>query len=247
LVREVAAERKSADLKIAMQHELIAATCRVYPSEVYRDPATWPRARRLDAFAVALVDREIPKGSEIFAAILLSGLENYRDGALGAYTEAQKLSERALEIIEGAFGPDHPATATALSNLAELRRVQDDFAGARQLLARALAIRENAFGPDHEATAECLSNLGIVLRGQGDLAEARSLHERALAIFEKALGRDHPSTAASLNNIGVLLCDERDHAGARLCYERALTIREKRLGPNIQKRQRVSTILAHFL
>ena len=79
---------------------------RSYPqaSEVFNDPRTWPRTRRLDALALALVreDAGLPRGTELAAACLLSSLESYRHGALAAYAEAQQLSERAGDLREGA-------------------------------------------------------------------------------------------------------------------------------------------------
>jgi hypothetical protein len=42
----------------------------------------------------------------------------------GRYSEAIPLSERSLAILEKALGPDHRDVALALSNLAELYRIQ---------------------------------------------------------------------------------------------------------------------------
>jgi tetratricopeptide (TPR) repeat protein len=234
LVRQVAASRLSEDNREEIQRGLIRAIARIYPAGVHRDPATWPRARRLDAIAIALVASgdDLPTGSEIAAANLLSKLDSYRDGALAAYAEARKLSERALAIHEKALGPDHPDTATSLNNLGYLLDSQGDLAGARPYYERALAIREKAFGLDHPDTAPSLNNLGALLQAQGDLAGARPYHERALAIRETALGPDHPDTARSLSNLGALLDSLGDLAGARPCYERALAINEKALGPD---------------
>jgi hypothetical protein len=119
LVRQVASSKCDADAEDSIRRELIEVMALTYPAGVHRDPATWPQARRLDAIAVALVagNDDLPKGSEIAAASLLGALDAYRDGALAAYSEARKLSERALAILEKALGPDHPDTATSLNNL----------------------------------------------------------------------------------------------------------------------------------
>jgi Tetratricopeptide repeat len=64
------------------------------------------------------------------------------------------------------LGPDHPHTATSLSNLAWLLRAQGELAAARPLLERALAIRERVLGPDHPDTAisrESLARLTAAL------------------------------------------------------------------------------------
>jgi tetratricopeptide (TPR) repeat protein len=248
LVREVATARTTAEARAEIRCELIAATARVYPGDVHRNPAAWPRARRLDAIALALVggSDDLTEGSEISAATLLDGLSNYRHGALAAYAEARKLSERALAIREKVLGPDHPDTASSLNNLGYLLQAQGDLAGALPYFERALAIREKALGLDHPDTARSLNNLGALLDSQGDLTGARPYYERALAINEKTLGPDHPDTARSLNNLGYLLQTQGDLTGARPYYERALGIFEKKLGVAHPHARTVVKNLAHL-
>jgi tetratricopeptide (TPR) repeat protein len=233
LVRQVAAARREGEAREEGRRALIAAMAAVYPEGVYNDPKTWPRARRLDALALALAggDAELPKDSEERASDLLNSLASYRHGPLAAYAQARPLFERALAIREEALGPEHPETATSLNNLAVLLEDQGDLANARPLIERALAIKEKALGPEHPDTATSLNVLATLLRDEGDLAGARPLYERALAIYEKALGPEHPDTATVLNNLALLRMDQGDFAAARLLYERAMAIREKALGP----------------
>jgi tetratricopeptide (TPR) repeat protein len=233
LVRQVAAARRVGDARELAQRALMAALAAVYPQEARNDPQTWPPARRLDGHALAMVggDAVPPAGAEERASGLLNGLASYRHCALAAYALARPLYERALALREKALGPDHPATALSLNNLALLLQDQGDLAGARALHERALAIREKALGPDHPDTAESLNNLALLLQAEGDLAAARPLFEHALAIYQKMLGPDHPSTATGLNNLALLLQAQGDLAGARPLYERALAIYQKVLGP----------------
>jgi len=69
------------------------------------------------------------------------------------------------------LGPDHPATATGLSDPAELLKAQGDYVATYPF-----------------------RNLAAILHAQWVYAEARPLFERALAIREKVLGPDHPDT-----------------------------------------------------
>ena len=234
LVRQVAAARCTGDAREDVMRRLILALARVLPGDIYNDPQAWPRMRRLDPLALALVggSASLPRRAEPSAAGLLNGIAAYRQAALAAYSSARPLLNCALAIREKALGPDHPDTAGSLNNLGGLLEAQGDFAGARPYYERALAINERALGPDHPDTAMSLNNLGYLLRVQGDLAGARPYYGRALAINEKALGPDHPDTARSLNNLGSLLQAQGDLAGARPYYERALAIREKVLGPD---------------
>jgi tetratricopeptide (TPR) repeat protein len=229
LVRQVATDRRSDAECDNARGSLIAALAAVYPNEI-SDANTWPRARRLDALATALLETTLPQAAEEAAARLLSGLAAYRQYALGAFAQARPLYERALALCEKRLGPDHPDTAETLNNFALSLRDEGKHDDARPMLERALVINEKAFGPDHAATATSANNLALLFRDQGDLATARPLFERALAGVEKSFGTDHPATAASLGNLALLLKDEDDLAAARKLLERALAIDEKALG-----------------
>jgi tetratricopeptide (TPR) repeat protein len=229
LVRQVAADRCAGEARTRAQCALIVAMADIYPSNVFEDPATWPRARRLDGPALALVD-PVPPGAEEAAARLLNSLALYRHRALGAYAAARRLHERALAIREKTRGASHVDTAESLNNLALLLRAEGDYAGARPLLVRALAIYEQARGPAHAETAMALNNLAGVLQDEGDLSAARALYERALDIAERTFGPEHPATATSLNNLGSMRRAEGDLAAARSLFERALTIDDKTRG-----------------
>jgi tetratricopeptide (TPR) repeat protein len=232
LVRQVAAARCDGAARDDTRRALIEATAALYPADVFYNPSTWPRARRLDAFALELAAGDaVPTGSEQSAVSLLDCAGSYRHAALAAFAQARPLHEQALAIREKTLGPEHPDTATSLNNLALVLKDEGDFAGARPLYERALAIDEKVLGPEHPETAIDLANLALLLREQGDLAAARPLLERALAIREKALGPEHPYTATSLNNLALVLQDEGELAAARPLYERALAIDEKVRGP----------------
>jgi tetratricopeptide (TPR) repeat protein len=229
LVRQVAADRCSDAERENARCALIGALAAVYPDEI-ADARTWPRARRLDALALALLDATPPEAVEEAAGRLLHGLATYRQYALGSFAQARLFYERALALRERCCGRDHPDTAETLNNFALLLREEGNYEAARALLERALAINEKAFGPAHAATATGVNNLALLLREQGDLAAARPLFERALAGVEKTHGPDHPATATSLGNLGLVLKDQGDLAAARALFERALAIDEKALG-----------------
>jgi tetratricopeptide (TPR) repeat protein len=233
LVRRVAQARCEGEAREAARRALVEAVAAIYPNEVFNDPATWLRARRLDALALDLVDSQaVPEGAEVPTSGLLDALGAYKHGALAAYGQARPLKERALAIREKALGPEHPDTAKSLNGLALLLWDQGDLAGARPLHERALAIREKLLGPEHPDTAMSLNNLALLLQDMGDLAAAQLLYERALAIYEKVRGPEHPDVALSLNNLAHLLQARNDIAGAKPLFERALAILERLLGPD---------------
>ena len=128
-------------------------------------------------------------------------LEQY---AAGKYQSAIPLAQRALELKEKTWGPDHPNVATALNNLASLYRYDGQYALAESLYKRALDIDERAFGPAHAQVARDLSNLASLYVSQKRYADAEPLYKWALASDEKALGPDHPDVAADRKNLASL-------------------------------------------
>ena len=66
----------------------------------------------------------------------------------GKYAEAVPLAQRAVELAEKQFGPEHPNVATLLRNLWLLYRAQGRYAEAEPLLKRWIAIDEKTLGPD---------------------------------------------------------------------------------------------------
>jgi tetratricopeptide (TPR) repeat protein len=203
----------------ALLHEAMRVNASGYPARLL----PWqPHLRAVTDAARAREDEQ--------AANLCNEL-SYHIRAIGDYRAARPYCEHALVIWEKQLGPEHPHTATSLSNLASLLHDQGALAEARPLHERALAIREKQLGPEHPRTATSLNSLAKVLQAQGALAEARPLHERALTIREKQLGPEHPHTAQSLNNLASLLRDQGALVEARLLLERTLATQEKQLGP----------------
>jgi hypothetical protein len=90
LVRQVAAARCDGAAREDMLRTLVEVLATLYPEEVFNDPRSWLRARRLDALALALVGGNAgPRtGTEAQATDLLDRLTAYRHGVLAAYTQA---------------------------------------------------------------------------------------------------------------------------------------------------------------
>ena len=121
-----------------------------------------------------------------------------------AFAEALKWRQLALEQSEHRLGPNHPATATALNNLASLLQNTNRLAEAEPLMPRALRIDEASYGNDHPAVARDLNNLASLLQATNRLAEAEPLMARGFAVL-KSLGFDHPKTQSMRGNYIALL------------------------------------------
>ncbi len=227
--------------EVEMRAALIGAMRAVYPEKVFDDPECWPKARRLDNLTAALVDDSAPReGGEEAAIYLLNQVAAYRQVALGSYSGALPLFEKALARAESYYPTKHVAIGVLISNLSDLLRElggEGNLVRARRDLYRALCILVEARGPEHPQVAICLSNLALVLKdlgGSENLEAAREHLFRALAIDEKTLGPKHPSVASDLSNLAAVLEDiggEGNLRGARAHLIRALAVDEEALGP----------------
>ena len=180
------------------------------PVQIQSAPQAWPRWAVLLPHVLAAtghadhVSRQAGPAVMADAAWLLDLAGTYMH-VQAQLTDAKALHERTLAIDEAAYGPDHPAVARDVNNLAQILLDLRQPEGARPLQERALAITEAAQGPDHPDVAIRLNNLALILRDLGDPEGARPLQERALAITEAAHGPDHPDVATHLHNLAQIL------------------------------------------
>lgn len=175
---------------------------------VFPDPklfANWPQCEWLLPQAKAAAQLIQEYGIESARASLLLNQAAYFLRERARYSEAEPLLQRALAISEKVSGPDHPSTATRLSNLASLYVSQRRYDEAEPLHQRALAIRKKVLEPDHPDMATSLHNLALLYHRQDRYGEAEPMYQRALAIREEALGLDHPYTIGCANNYAILL------------------------------------------
>eukprot|EP00971_Amphidinium_carterae_P290154 5761067-Amphidinium_carterae.1 len=70
-------------------------------------------------------------------------------GSLGDARKQRDFLERALQILECRYGPEHPEVATMLSNLGSTYGSLGDARKQRDFLERALRIGESHYGPEH--------------------------------------------------------------------------------------------------
>ena len=146
------------------------------------------------------------------------------------FAEALKWHQLSLAQSENRLGPNHPSTAAALNNLAQLLQTTNRLAEAEPLMRRALVIDEASYGNDHHAVAIDLNNLAGLLQATNRLVEAEPLVRRALEIDEASYGNNHPVVARDLNNLAGLLQATNRLAEAEQMYRRALAINEASYG-----------------
>jgi len=111
------------------------------------------------------------------------------------FADAEPLLQRALEIRQAVFGPEHRDVAASLDNLAALKKSEHKSEEAAALTSTPSRSGE-VLGPDSPDLAADLNNLGAIYelgkeRQRASLCSCgRSLDEKALA--PKALNWDGP-------------------------------------------------------
>lgn len=146
------------------------------------------------------------------------------------FMRSHALLAEVVAVREKTLGEEHPATLSAMLDLANTMYAQSDYAGARTLQEKALAARERILGPEHPDTLRAMNNLAVALSEQGDLSGARGLHEKVLTARERILGPEHPDTFSTIHNLATTLSDQGDHAGARALREKVLAVHKRVLG-----------------
>ncbi|WP_158812690.1 tetratricopeptide repeat protein [Methylocapsa sp. S129] len=223
--RGISGERRGAALREALG----------WASEAFvgdpSDVRTWSLLDSLAPHALAVAERGDEAGIAAPTARLYGELDIFFS-AKAQYSEAERVSRRALAIDEASYGSDHPHVALNLNNLAGLLRATNRFAEAEPLFRRALAIFEASCGPDHPDVALSLNNLAQLLSDTNRLAEAEPLMRRSLAIDEASYEPNHPRVAIRLSNLAELFRDTNRLAEAEPLMRRSLAIDEAFYGPN---------------
>jgi tetratricopeptide (TPR) repeat protein len=115
---------------------------------------------------------------------------------------------------------DQKAVARALSNLANVLKVQRDYDRARALHVECLSIFQGL--GDRTGVAWSLNYQGDVARDRGDTAAARKLYEQGLGIFRE-LG-DRWGIAGTLADLGSLAREQGNYSAARSLYAESMKL-----------------------
>ena len=128
-------------------------------------------------------------------------------------TNTLRVTEQADQVLKMAedtadrgyllYGPDHPYRHGCAGNLALLRRLAGDPAGAASLNESALASLDATLGRDHRLSLTVAANLAGDLAALGEVAKARTLGEDTLARLRSLLGDNHPMTLGCSANLAL--------------------------------------------
>ncbi|MBX3692808.1 serine/threonine-protein kinase [Dokdonella sp.] len=134
--------------------------------------------------AIERLGRALPQRTVAYAIALNNFALVQRDR--GDREEALSLFQRAAQVREQAFGPDHADLAGSLINAARLQAELGRIDDAKASAARAVALAERAFAPDYIGRGHVHLGAARVALAAGDLAGTQRHAEAALAVFERA-------------------------------------------------------------
>jgi tetratricopeptide (TPR) repeat protein len=129
--------------------------------------------------ALAIAESGQHGGGEVPYLMSALGRQHF---ARKQYADAETAHRRAISLLAGMHGVQHPDYAIALSNLAAVYQKQKRFPDAVPLLESAIEILEASVGRDASVLGVPLDSYSEVLRSLGRKSEAREVARRAKAI-----------------------------------------------------------------
>jgi tetratricopeptide (TPR) repeat protein len=128
----------------------------------------------------------------------------------GFHGEAIAALAEAIQVAESIAGPEHPDTAAALNNLAELLISVGSAAKAKPLLLSAIAIVEKNKPLVPHAESSCWNNLGLCHKALGEQESAEAAFRKSLALDAARDANDEDISLIHQNNLAMLLDDVPD-------------------------------------
>jgi tetratricopeptide (TPR) repeat protein len=167
--------------------------------------------------------------SQILEQINQLNREVVKLAGAGDFEQAILITQRAIALTREKIG-EHPALADSLNNLAELYRIQGNYAYAQPLLIESIEMRKRLLGENHPDVAQSLNNLAAFYVIQGNYSEAENYFFKALDLWKIHLGEEHEEIATILNNIAEVYREQGRYAKAEKMHLQALDMRKSLFG-----------------
>ena len=145
----------------------------------------------------------------------------------GAYTDGQKLGEKALKIREALLGPEHRDTISIMQRLGVVYQFLEQTERSESVLSEGLTRAERLFGGDDEFTLDCMYCLAPTYAQMGKLVEAEALHRKVLQRYRKKFGEEHRETLVAADELALTLSDRGRYSEAEDLHHRVLGIATK--------------------
>lgn len=145
----------------------------------------------------------------------------------GKYDEAQNIQRQVVQGYHemlGMLGKDHPATLSAIHNLAWILEWTNAPESA-MLYRQVLQSSEKVLRKGHPATVNSMENLAILLWKKGELEEAVILQRRLVLLSQDSIGEEDPTTLRRMHHL-ALFSKILIRMGLKTCIVNCSTKRE---------------------
>ena len=119
----------------------------------------------------------------------------------GHFKEAEMLENKVLDTRNIILGVEHPATTTAMANLADTCRSLGKYTEAEKLEIQVLDARNIILGVEHPDTIKAMGNLALTYYGLRKYTKAEKLEIQVLDARNRILGVGHPDTIKAMGNL----------------------------------------------
>src|SRR5262249_60966238 len=116
--------------------------------------------------ALDAIEKSLGTDNRWYVQALMTVASLRHDG--GDYDAEEKITRRAMKILESIDDVESGQYAGLLNNLGEVYRAREEVARAEPLYQQSLAIATRVLGEDNYFTAPVLQNLGIVAHAGND-------------------------------------------------------------------------------
>jgi non-specific serine/threonine protein kinase/serine/threonine-protein kinase len=167
---------------------------------------------------------------------------------LGLYPEAQRQTERALELRRRVLGDNHTDTLTSMDSLANSYTRQGKYAQAEALHARVLEVRRRVLGEEHPETATSMLGLATDYLNDGKYPQAEPLFINVIGVRRRLMGEEHPDTLAARYLLAGLYYRQGKYAQAEPIFTGVVEVEGRVLGEEHPDTLRgVSALAATYL
>ena len=152
----------------------------------------------------------------------------YRE--LGAYAEAQKHLQRAIELKEKVLGDKAPETLSSIFELAALYQFQARFKESEKLFSQVLEDQSRVLGRDNLDTVETEFELGSVYESEQNYPRAEQVLNEVLEARRRLLGAENIDTLSTAGQLATVYQLEDNYAKAEPLLTQTLEIQQRVLG-----------------
>ena len=148
----------------------------------------------------------------------------------GDYTEAEKVTRKALEISENRFGNTSSRTAICKKQLSSIYTSLGDYNKALDNINSTINIQKSIYGSNHIEVAKSLSQLGLIKFYKNEPpATIEPIFDEATKIIADNIGNRTPMYADVIKNLSVIYIEQNKFDDAFNSLSLAETIWKTRL------------------